>query len=465
MNLPSDSVRPTDSIAPRGEPELVSTGAGGSHQGVPASGQPQIGRLQSFVTKHPSIGVVLRFAPLAAGLAVGKALLDYLPDSLSGDAARYSVALLGAITTVSSLAWLRLRLSGTDKAPAGDAHKDITSSTSNKSVQQILDLSEHALLNWILEVDDGQGHRLVGWPHFLDESQRLSQRPTAIGTTYGLKAMMTLRSMDSRFRRAEIIETLWNLQVSPSGGWASTSQSTVGRPEVTAWVLAALKRAGADDKQVANSITLLEAMMASDADPVVWRKTHIVATVLSSLTYIAPGSPLIGRLRQTLLDGMGRDSEHDGLVYWGEDLSPRSNEEPPRSTPHTARAIVALSRTVRIDPSDRAVQIAIDQGRKWLLSHHELSNQTEQIIRIQSDQHKEVLVVRHFTAAWMARALMSQGERGNGDLLTDVIRKVSDLNQGGLWAWDNDEHPIWMTYQAITALQDYALNHCEVVAR
>jgi len=99
--------------------------------------------------------------PPGAGLAVGKALLDYLPQPLSQDVARYLVAALGALATMSTLGWLG---------------------------------------------------RLLG-----DRSSTPQTNGDGVGGT-------------------------------------PRTQSTVGRPEVTAWVLSALLQAGGDEERTATAV-------------------------------------------------------------------------------------------------------------------------------------------------------------------------------------------------------------------
>jgi hypothetical protein len=109
-----------------------------------AGGSPRLG-----TRLPPAIRSLLKLFPPAAGLAVGKALLDYLPQPLSQNVARYLVA--------------------------------------------------------------------------------------------------------GRFRQPRVVETLWRLQM-PTGGWSARTQSTVGRPEVTAWVLSALLQAGRDEERVSTAV-------------------------------------------------------------------------------------------------------------------------------------------------------------------------------------------------------------------
>src|SRR6266536_3536666 len=189
-------------------------------------------RLATRLRAHPVIRLLIPLFPPAAGLAVGKALLDYLPQPLSQDAARYLVAALGALTITSTLGWLRRWLddrssrAGTNGGDAGVT--PLLPGIQSPSTNDLFDASREALLNAVV-ADASGDDELIGWTHFYHEAGERGRRPTAIGTCYGLKSMLLLGGTDPRFRQHRVVETLWQLQV-PEGGWSARTQSTVGRP-------------------------------------------------------------------------------------------------------------------------------------------------------------------------------------------------------------------------------------------
>ncbi|USA00180.1 hypothetical protein NCG97_04970 [Streptomyces lydicamycinicus] len=83
--------------------------------------------------------------------------------------------------------------------------------------------------------------------------------------------------------------------------------------------------------------------------------------------------------------------------------------------------------------------------------------------------HQELLSVRHFAAAWVARALMTDGARQVAAeevglpvweaQLTAAVARVHGMQQGGVWRWDDGPmgHPVWMAYQGLSVLRRYAL--------
>jgi hypothetical protein len=70
-------------------------------------------------------------------------------------------------------------------------------------------------------------------------------------------------------------------------------------------------------------------------------------------------------------------------------------------------------------------------------------------------------MVNLFTAAWTARALMAvqmADLSGADSLLNDAIKAIARSQDNGVWEWADGSHPVWMTYQGISALQAFALS-------
>ena len=68
----------------------------------------------------------------------------------------------------------------------------------------------------------------------------------------------------------------------------------------------------------------------------------------------------------------------------------------------------------------------------------------------------EPVHVRHFTAAWVVKALVSAGLPAAHPSVSNAVAQIWNSYGGdtaALWAWDNGDLPIWMTYDAVDALR------------
>lgn len=145
---------------------------------------------------------------------------------------------------------------------------------------------------------------------------------------------------------------------------------------------------------------------------------------------------------------------------------------------HTARAVVTLDRAARVLGEDARQRAVREEGLRWLLAGaalpggaFDLDDCQEEVRRPGQEDpwHQELLSVRHFSAAWVARALMTDGARkiaaeGVGlpvweERLTAAVARVRGMQQGGVWRWDEGPmgHPVWMTYQGLSVLRRHAL--------
>lgn len=312
----------------------------------------------------------------------------------------------------------------------------------------------------VVEVEDPDLGILVGWPHFFNEPLR-HRRPTAIGTAYGLKLALVLGGQDYRPDRSRLAETLWKLR-RPDGGWAARTGTGLGRPEVSALVLGALSSSGFDAAHLAEAGYSLEQACSPGLDPEGLERTYVVGAVMRGLIRSLPRSPRLEELRAILLAGAITDPARDGLLCWSNLLRTDDGETLTPSSPHTAQAIVALLRAGNILGEDARARAAIDQAVQRLRTARELGNRTEQIRRFVKDgQPWESRTVRHFTAAWIARALLllPPADLGGTDILLDAaVRRVWQAHHDGLWEWDDGDRPLWMSYQGASVVRDYALH-------
>ena len=107
-----------------------------------------------------------------------------------------------------------------------------------------------------------------------------------------------------------------------------------------------------------------------------------------------------------------------------------------------------------IRPAD-PVREALEQAVAWLIEQPDLHNAYEVVERELHDR-PEVVHVRHFTAAWMVKALVSAGVPTSHPTVSNAVAQIWDSYDGttaALWAWENGDQPIWMTFDAIDALR------------
>ncbi|WP_165985335.1 hypothetical protein [Streptomyces sp. YIM 98790] len=414
-----------------------------------------------------------RYVPLPAAYAVFQSLLGVLPESLSGDPARYALAGTAGIAT-GLIVWLsvqvrRGRESAAEPAhPAGAAGAAVIPGPARpgEPFPRVVAGTREAVLRARSVCDDPDLGPLTGWSHFLEEGEA-GHPPTAIGTAYGLHLALALGPDDGRFDQPALVETLWRLRL-PDGGWAARTGTGVSRPEVTALVLGALSRAGAHRSRLDEAVGVLEGLLAPGADPEGEARTYVIGAAIRGLLRAAPGSPELPRLRDRLTEGALHDPERDGLCCWGYSLEGDARLlRPARPSPvHTAQAALALARVTAVLGTERRSRQAMEQGLEWLVRHGEFEHQTEHLRRFGAGGPTDHTFIRHFTAGWVARALMAAPappedpalRRATEACLRSAVARVRAEQRGGVWEWGDDrEHrPIWMTYQGISVLIAHA---------
>ncbi|MET8243953.1 prenyltransferase/squalene oxidase repeat-containing protein [Streptomyces sp. NPDC005202] len=413
----------------------------------------------------------------AAGYGVFQFLFEVLPDSLSGQLAKYLIAGVSGLGTAAA-AWLAAGLvrARSDRPARTTAAFTAAARPAPGPLPQVLAAAYDTLVDQVAVVDDPVRGRLTGWSHSLGEST--PSRPTSVGTAYGLHIMLDLGVSDGRLSTGDLVDTLWRLRL-PDGGWSARSQGSEPRPEVTALVLGALARAGASRERLAEEVARCEARFTRELDAVGRESTHVVTTVLRGLLRAAPRSDVLPRLREALVDGALDDGRRDHLRSWSYRLDAPYG---PPSPLHTAQAVVALDRAARVLGENAGARAAREDGVRWLLAcpdapHDaclDLENLREEVRRPRTDDpsRHEVLNVRHFTAAWVVRALLSPGAqdvaRADGleaewrERLDGAVAAVWAGQAGGIWTWGRGDstglrQPMWMTYQGISALRAHAV--------
>ena len=291
-------------------------------------------------------------------------------------------------------------------------------------------------------VHDAEGS---GWPHDLRKG---SKPVTALSTSYGIKAMLLLEGSLA----PDLIPAAKYLRkpASPQGGYAARTQ-VAPRPEVTAAVLDTLHRMdGAAD------FTPQLAAMKKELREFEKTRPFILACLLEASVQLGRDPGLTQSLIEDLLAAR---RPYGSLLLWPEKAEP-GLADPVASVAHTARAVRALAqaRAATQEPPDATVSEAIEAAAAWLAGQQDLSNASE-IIDRQLDDRVEQVYVRHFTAAWVVRALVSVGlPASHPSVSTAVARIWTDYSHdAALWSWSNGDLPVWMTLDAVDALHVAAL--------
>jgi hypothetical protein len=163
-----------------------------------------------------------------------------------------------------------------------------------------------------------------------------------------------------------------------------------------------------------------------------------------------------------LVRGAVRADETGKFVAWGRSLSGWS--EP--SVALTARVICALSQVNKPQPTASYSDL-IARAVAWLRQPADPDRFAERLqdhldpVRRRpasgSPQNSDDLItIGTFTAAWVARALLTADPSPRDDYIRAAARMVCERQRGGVW-YLSDQRPIWMTAQGATVLREYAL--------
>ena len=281
--------------------------------------------------------------------------------------------------------------------------------------------------------------RPVGWRRDLRD---MPGEATPSSTAYGIKTMLLLED-GLAADLMPVAESLRKMAL-PDGGYAGQEQKAA-RPEVTAAVLNALRRIAATEDFDAHL-----ALMERDLGDFEKCRPFILTTMLETSLLLNPGTEFV----ETLIDGLlAARRPYGDLLLWPEKAEPLLITPAP-SLAHTARAVRALASVQAVRPADQA-QEALEQAVAWLIEQRDLRNAYEAVERTVNGV-LEPVYVRHFTAALVLKALVSAGVSTAHPSVSNAVAHVWNSYGGGtaaLWAWDNGDLPIWMTFDAVEALR------------
>ena len=294
----------------------------------------------------------------------------------------------------------------------------------------------NALRSCLIRDADGKP---MGWPRDLRD---LRDKPTAESTAFGIRTLLLLEDGLA----ADLVPVAEGLRkmALPSGGYRGLEQSGA-RPEATAAVLNALRRVAATEGFDAHV-----AQMESDLGDFEKCRPFILTTMLETSLLLTSGTNLTEVLVDSLLAAR---RPYGDLLLWPEKAEALLIDPAP-SVAHTARAVRVLASVQAIRPSP-LVQEALGQAVAWLMEQRDLHNAYE-VIERPVDGRLEPVHIRHFTAAWVVKALVSAGVPTAHPSVSNAVAQIWNSYGGdtaALWAWDNGDLPIWMTYDAVDALR------------
>jgi hypothetical protein len=313
-------------------------------------------------------------------------------------------------------------------------HPVLLSDPSGTTVLQTFENVAAALRACLTRDADGR----MGWPPDL----RVPGKPTPLSTAYGIRTMLLLED-GLAADLVPVAESLLEM-ASKGGGYAGREQAEP-RTESTAVVLNALLRIAATvgfDTHIAQ--------MERDLGDFENHRPFILTTMLET-SLLLKSAP---RLVETLVDNLlATRRPYEDFLLWPEKTEPLLIDPAP-SVAHTARAVRVLADVQQVRPS-RPVKEALEEAVTWLVEQRDLHNAYEAIERPSGDRPESVHV-RHFTAAWVVKALVSAGIPATDPSVDKAVARIWESYGGeaaALWAWDNGELPIWMTFDAIEALR------------
>jgi hypothetical protein len=330
---------------------------------------------------------------------------------------------------------------------------EVAVSPASETLLQTFQNVEKALRENLVRDDGGMP---VGWRYNLHVKSDgaagdQSTGVTAVSTAYGIRTMLLLEVRklllmgdDMAADLLPVAESLKKM-ADPAGGYKGRGQEEP-RAESTAAVLNALHRiAPAED------FSAHIAQMERDLGDFEKSRPFILTTMLeTSLLLGRRGTRLVEILVDSLLTARRRYGDR---LLWPEKSEPWLIGPIP-SVPHTARAVRVLAVLQAIQPQSR-VEEALEQAVAWLIEPRDLHLADEEIERPSADGD-QLVHTYHFTAAWVVKALVSAGIPATHPAVAKPLTEIWS-NFGGdaaaLWARDNGDLPIWMTFDAIEALR------------
>lgn len=286
-----------------------------------------------------------------------------------------------------------------------------------------------------------------GWSRIITTKDKVGM----IATAYGLviASMLGINDISYIKRRDDIVNTLWKFRLE-NGGFSAISQSENASIEATVWAVRAFYSLGDIPKfetALQDLYKIIEINQLNDKLSIT-----TLTLVMDLLCECQSNSEILDRLRDIILN---KAYYHNNMpLYW-----PDSNTEGETGSPiYTILSVISLLNYAKVKGDlEKETQYLYNCG-EWILSV-KWDNVEEIISRPISVIKEDRLVYQHYTAPWGIIALLRLGYHKTEKRITDEMVKLLRNEQNGLWAWNGQfNYPIWAIYNAITAINEFALS-------
>jgi hypothetical protein len=282
----------------------------------------------------------------------------------------------------------------------------------------------------------------MGWAQDL---RRGSASPTPVSTAFGLQTIILLEG----FLAADLVPVVDFLrkQAAPGGGYAAEAQ-VAPRSEGTATVLDALHKVDGTAPFTAHIASMKKGLGDFERT-----RPCLLSRILETSARSGRDPDLIRAVTADLLDARRRFGDR---LLWSQKAEV-DLVAPKPSTVHTALAVRALVLAEDVlaagDDLRARVSEAIEEAGAWLAEGQDLAS-TSELVERRLESGMESVYERHFTAAWVVKALVSIGLPVTHPAVDTAVRRVwQDYHrETALWRWSNGDLPVWMTFDAVEAV-------------
>lgn len=309
---------------------------------------------------------------------------------------------------------------------------------------------ERALLRNIT-CKEYKGDKQYGWSRIITSKDNVGMVSTAFGLI--IAHMLGINDTEYNKLRDQIIDTLWNFRFK-AGGFSAVSQVADSAIEPTVWALRAFYYVGDMAKF---NITLQDLYRMNEENPLNEESSITTLTLMMDvLCECDPNSELLEQINNIILKTAHYCDDYP--LYW-----PRSATENEAGSPvHTMLAVISLLNYAKVRGKLEETRNYLQRCGAWILEA-KWDNAEEVITRPLTQRKRDRLSYHHYTLPWGIIALLRLGYCKKEKRIADEMKRLLEHEKDGLWAWTTDFHdhyPIWAIYNAISAINEFAL--CDI---